>query len=188
MEDRPPQAAGPDADRVRAALAGDPAAFGDLYDRYARVIRAVCHDATGNLAEAQDLSQEVFLRAYRNLATLRDAERFAGWLVGIARITCREWRKQAARDRRHRRPLDPDRVDPGGQDAAGDDAAEQLLKAIARLPQRERLALHLFYLQERPAEVAQETMRLSRSGFYRVLDRARRRLRRAIGLTQGLAV
>ena len=48
MEDRPPQAAGPDADRVRAALAGDPAAFGDLYDRYARVIRAVCHDATGN--------------------------------------------------------------------------------------------------------------------------------------------
>jgi RNA polymerase sigma-70 factor (ECF subfamily) len=170
VEDRPPQAAGPDADRVRAALAGDPAAFGDLYDRYARVIRAVCHDAT------------------RNLATLRDAERFAGWLVGIARMTCREWRKQAARDRRHRRPLDPDRVDPGGQDAAGDDAAEQLLQAIARLPQRERLALHLFYLQERPAEVAQETMRLSRSGFYRVLDRARRRLRRAIGLTQGRAV
>ena len=83
MEDRTPQAAGPDADRVRAALAGDPAAFGDLYDRYARVIRAVCHDATGNLAEAQDLSQEVFLRAYRNLATLRDAERFAGWLVGM---------------------------------------------------------------------------------------------------------
>ena len=187
MEDRPPQAAGPDADRVRAALAGDPAAFGDLYDRYARVIRAVCHDATGNLAEAQDLSQEVFLRAYRNLATLRDAERFAGWLVGIARMTCREWRKQAARDRRRRRPLDPDRVGPDAQDAAAD-AAEQLLQAIARLPQRERLALHLFYLQERPAEVAQETMRLSRSGFYRVLDRARRRLRRAIGLTQGRAV
>jgi RNA polymerase sigma-70 factor, ECF subfamily len=63
-----------------------------------------------------------------------------------------------------------------------------LLQAIARLPQRERLALHLFYLQERPAEVAQETMRLSRSGFYRVLDRARRRLRRAIGLTQERAV
>jgi RNA polymerase sigma-70 factor, ECF subfamily len=189
VDERPPQVADSDADRVRATLAGDRSAFGVLYDRYARLVRAVCHDATGDLAEAQDLCQDVFLRAYRNLEALRDAERFAGWLVGIARMAGREWRKRSARERRRRRPLDSDLVGPDGQNGSGDhgtgdDAADQLLEAIARLPERERIALHLFYLQEQPAEVAQGVMRLSRSGFYRVLDRARRRLRVALGVAE----
>src|SRR4030095_12896000 len=116
VEDRAPQAVGPDADRVRAALAGDPAAFGDPYYRHAPGIRAVCHDVPGHRPEVKYLGREVYMRASRTLATLRDAERFAGWLVGIARMTCREWRKQAARDRRHRRARPPGRGGPRGRD------------------------------------------------------------------------
>ena len=168
-----------DAERVRAALAGDLRAYGDLYDRYARLIRAVCRDRIGNLDDAQDLCQEVFLRAHQNLTRLRDANRFAPWLLGIARLTCSEWRKRAGRERRRREVLVIDPVAPQGEDGTVTGGTD-LLNAVAALPERERLALHLFYLQEHPAEVAQQMMALSRSGFYRVLDRARRRLRRVL--------
>ena len=51
---------------VLAVLAGDKAAYGKLYDRYAPLVRAVCYDEAGNLADSQDLAQDVFLRAYED--------------------------------------------------------------------------------------------------------------------------
>ena len=61
---------------VRTVLAGDKTAYEKLYDRYAPLIRAVCYDEAGNLADAQDLAQDVFMRAYENLYNLRDPDRF----------------------------------------------------------------------------------------------------------------
>ena len=52
-----------DANLVEAVLSGDRSAYTDLYDRYARLVRAICYDATWDLNHSQDLSQEVFLRA-----------------------------------------------------------------------------------------------------------------------------
>src|SRR5262245_45439684 len=77
---------------------GDRAAFAELYDRRARLIRAICFDSTREFHAAADLTQEVFLRAYRNLGCLRDPQRFGPWLVGIARQVCREWRRQRKRE------------------------------------------------------------------------------------------
>jgi len=167
---------------ITSALAGDNAAYGRLYDQYAALIRAVCHDTTRDLHEAQDLCQEVFLRAYIGLGDLRESERFSAWLVGIARMVCREWRRKTARARELRRRIvmEADPIAP--QSAALEQEAEsaRILAEIAKLPERERMAIHLFYLQEQPVEDAQKIMRLSRSGFYRVLDRARQRLKRAL--------
>lgn len=69
---------------VLAVFAGDKAAYETLYDRYAPLVRAVCYDMTGNLADAQDLAQDVFMRAYEKLDRLRDPELFGRWVVGIA--------------------------------------------------------------------------------------------------------
>ena len=79
---------------------GDRQAFAELYDRRARLIRAICYDVTGDAHAAADLTQEAFLRAYKNLGRLHDPDRFAGWLVGIARQVCREWRRAQRRRRR----------------------------------------------------------------------------------------
>ncbi len=46
---------------VQAVIAGEKQAYQQLYDRYAPLARAVCYERTGNLADAQDLAQEVFL-------------------------------------------------------------------------------------------------------------------------------
>ena len=88
-----------DASLVKQTVAGDTSAFGQLYDRYARVIRAICFDETREIHAAQELAQEVFLRAFARLAKLRIAERFGPWLVSIARNVCREWRRGRRRDR-----------------------------------------------------------------------------------------
>jgi RNA polymerase sigma-70 factor (ECF subfamily) len=87
---------------VRAAIAGDTAAYGILYDRFAPLVRAVCHDHTRNLADAQDLAQDVFLRAYQRLGELRKPESFGPWIIGIAKRRCLEWRRQIVRDDRRR--------------------------------------------------------------------------------------
>jgi len=159
---------------VRAVFAGEKAAYEKLYDRYAPLIRAICYDTTRNLADAQDLAQDVFMRAYEKLEHLREPERFGKWLVGIARLRCREWWRQRLRSQNKNIALNnAQAVVP---DPTDDSRIELLRKMITTLPPKERLALHTFYLQGNSAENARRIMGLSRSGFYRILERARKRL------------
>ena len=160
---------------VRAALAGDKAAYGKLYDRYAPLIRAVCYDTTGNLADAQDLAQDVFMRAYENLGQLQFPDRFCKWLIGIARRRCQEWLRRNLRLKDN--PVELSEVQIAVSDPPEDDRMELLRKMITMLPEKERLALLTFYLQGKSADNARRIMGLSRSGYYRVLERARKRLK-----------
>ncbi len=65
---------------VRAAQAGDRAAFGELCIRYERMVFSIAFARLGNHAEAQELTQEVFMHALEKLGQLREAECFGGWL------------------------------------------------------------------------------------------------------------
>jgi RNA polymerase sigma-70 factor (ECF subfamily) len=167
---------------VLAVFAGDKAAYEKLYDRYAPLVRAVCYDTTDNLADAQDLAQDVFMRAYEKLGHLRDPARFGKWLVGIARLRCREWKRQRLRSQNKNVGLNDDQA--VAPDPPDDSRIELLREKITTLPEKERLALHTFYLQSSSAETARRTMGLSRSGFYRVLERARKRLEKLMSREQ----
>jgi RNA polymerase sigma-70 factor (ECF subfamily) len=166
-----------DAEAVQAVLAGGKLAYAELYERYARLVRAICFDTTGDLVQAQDLTQEVFLRAYRRLADLRDPGRFGHWLVGITRLVCKEWRRARLRDRHRYSGLDPAATD-AAEPAATQEGLEEIHRAILSLPEKERLAVHAFYLEGHSAERSRALLGLSRSGFYRLLQRARERLAR----------
>ncbi|MHC4260707.1 MAG: RNA polymerase sigma factor, partial [Planctomycetota bacterium] len=136
------------------------------------------HDATRNLPDAQDLAQNVFVRAYEKLERLRNPNRFGKWLVGIARLRCREWWRETSRHKEDR--AEPGRSESAICDASDDDRIERLRKAITLLPEKERLALHAFYLQGKSADNARRITGLSRSGFYRLLERARKRLEQSL--------
>ena len=69
---------------VEAARGGDRAAFGELYLRYARMVHGVLVARVAR-ADVDDLVQDVFLQAMRQLGVLRDAAAFGGWLAAIAR-------------------------------------------------------------------------------------------------------
>ena len=159
---------------VRAVIAGDKAAYGRLYDRYAPLVRAVCYDAVGNLADAQDLAQDVFMRAYDKLEHLREPELFGRWIIAIARLRCKEWRREKTRTQDKQDGLNETYA--VSHEESNDGQWEQLRSAIRRLPTIERLALHTFYLQENSVDEARRILGLSRSGFYRVLERARKQL------------
>src|SRR6516165_254641 len=92
MQDQPLQVN--DAQLVSRALDGNTQAFAMLFDRYARLVRALAWDAGHDWATVQDLTQECFLRAYRGLASLRKREHFRYWLTGIARQLVRETRRR----------------------------------------------------------------------------------------------
>jgi RNA polymerase sigma-70 factor, ECF subfamily len=69
---------------VAAAQAGDRAAFGQLYGRYAAMVHAIALSSLP-VDEAADVVQEVFLKALRELKRLRDVAAFGAWLAAIAR-------------------------------------------------------------------------------------------------------
>ena len=158
-------------DLVRRAIAGDIAAFGSLYDRTVRLVRAVAADAGPDAAD--DVTHDTFLRAYRTLKTLRDPARFAPWLVGIARLVVLERRRARRFD-----PLPELTPAPASAEADASDDAEELLRLVARLPEEERLAVRFFFLNERSIEETARLLNRSRSGTYAVLQRAKVRLAR----------
>lgn len=162
-------------DLVARVRNGDPKAFGEIYDRYGRLIRAVCYDRLSNQADAEDLAQEVFLRAYRRLDQLRQPERFGHWLVGIARSMSTDWlRRKGAVSQPTMEPFF-DQLSPIADESLRFQL-DELRQAIIQLPERERTAIHIFYLSEQPASVAQEVLQLSSAGFYKLLERARGKL------------
>jgi RNA polymerase sigma-70 factor (ECF subfamily) len=187
-----------DLELVQAVLRGERDAFALLYDRYARLVRALCQSQTGDPHAAADLSQEVFLRAFRRLHTLVNPDRFSAWLVGITRLVCREWRRARRQPGPQDGAFDAIATDTAAADATGmavtgasrrlktgatctDDLerAERhrhLLAALAELPERDRLALHAFYVQDLGVERMCHLLGVSRSGLYHVLATARRRL------------
>ncbi|HKE09870.1 MAG TPA: sigma-70 family RNA polymerase sigma factor [Candidatus Acidoferrum sp.] len=79
---------------VRGAQHGDRAAFGILYDRYARMVHGILLSRVP-VSVAEDLVQEVFLQALPRVASLRDASRFPGWLAAIARNAANDYYRRA---------------------------------------------------------------------------------------------
>jgi RNA polymerase sigma-70 factor (ECF subfamily) len=71
---------------VRAAQSGDRSAFGALYEQYGRLVHGVLL-AHVPYHDAEDLVQDVFIKALEQLPTLREPAAFSGWLIAIARRT-----------------------------------------------------------------------------------------------------
>lgn len=90
----------PDAELVRRATAGDGRAFRAIFDRHAPPVRRFLRDLVRDPVAADEATQEVFVRAHRELDKLREPERVRSWLFGIARFVhlerCRALRRVRA--------------------------------------------------------------------------------------------
>ncbi|HEX2122964.1 MAG TPA: sigma-70 family RNA polymerase sigma factor [Thermoanaerobaculia bacterium] len=122
---------------VRASRDGDRSAFGRLYTRYSRMVHAIVLSRVPP-AEAEDLVQEVFLAALRELHALRDERAFGGWLATIARNRANGWHRGAVTLVEL-----PETSAKGTQE--DDEEARRALAAIQALPEayRETLAMRL---------------------------------------------
>lgn len=98
---------------VERAAAGDPAAFRAIFERHGRSVRRYLGDLFRDAAAADEATQETFVRAHRQLASLRTGDRLVSWLLGIARNVYFEGRR--AERRRSAEPVD------SGAGTAGDE-------------------------------------------------------------------
>ena len=80
-----------DTTPVQHTLQGDEEVFGQLVARYQHAVYGLAMHLVHNFADAQDVAQESFLKAYASLGTLRDPVGFAGWLMRITTNTCHTW-------------------------------------------------------------------------------------------------
>jgi len=80
-----------DVEYVKATLSGDLCAFEELINRYKNAIFNIAYYKSNNPFDAEDLTQDIFLAAYKALSTLKDIENFGGWLFGIAHNRCHKW-------------------------------------------------------------------------------------------------
>src|SRR5881398_2752964 len=74
-----------DSELVIQSLAGHRDAFGWIVARYQSLLCSVAYSATGSLSQSEDLAQETFITAWKQLAELREPEKLRAWLCGIAR-------------------------------------------------------------------------------------------------------
>ena len=136
-------------------LAGDTEAYGALIKRYQAAVYATAFYYVGRYGAAEDVAQESFWSAYRNLRSLKDPNRFGPWLRGITTRTAAHWlRKHIARVQQetplpHRRLVSIEDA-RRGPDAGLHDAEQhnQVHEAIDALPDRYRLPVVLRYMQE----------------------------------------
>ncbi|WP_298867980.1 sigma-70 family RNA polymerase sigma factor [uncultured Gimesia sp.] len=163
-----------DAELVALTLREDREAFGILYDRYARWVRAVVYPTTGSREELQDITQEVFLRAYKNLPDLNEAAQFRYWVVAISRRVSQERSRSRRRDR-HRYIGDAAETEDQNEIMTGEEI-KLVLRETAQLPENERLAIHAFYLEGKDVEATAKLLNMSRSGVYAALQRACKKL------------
>ena len=166
----------PETDVVKAALAGDPAAFEVLIGKYARLVYAqvyvILHDHEGS----RDVVQQAFLKAYRFRIRLRDPSKFKPWLLSIARNLAKDALRKSCR--RESATTDPGYPGPAPASPAPEwrlDMAERLnslLLALAALPEHHRQAITLRYLQGLGHQAIQEEMGLSNGALRGILGRA----------------
>lgn len=179
-----------DARDLASAIAGDHEAFARIHDRHAAVVLSLCRQKSayhGDAASAEDACQETFLRAFRLLPRVNGDVTSRGlraWLYAIARNVCSEARRSINRRHIHEAHAMtrmvaemPSRTmvmsDLAERSASQREQLERLTLAIDQLPDDERLAIHLYYLERDPVAAAREAMNLSRSGYYKILARAR---------------
>lgn len=120
-----------DLDLVQQTLAGQNEAFGALVNRYQKVMYTVALRMLGNTADAQDATQDAFVRAYQRLASFDSKYRFYSWMYRILVNEC----LNVNRDRRPEEALDHDAEDDGTpfDTAVNAERREQIQAALLQL-------------------------------------------------------
>jgi RNA polymerase sigma-70 factor (ECF subfamily) len=152
--DDPAWATADDEALVQACLSGRRAAFDVIVERHRRQVYKVCYRFAGNHEDASDLAQEVFVRAYRALATFKGRAALATWLYRIAVNRCLNHvagRPPAPEPLDVREHVDV-RSDRPDASLLRRERAAEVRAAIARLPKKQRATLILRVYHELPHE------------------------------------
>ena len=175
-----------DVQLIHEILSGDDAPFNILVQKYQEGVHNAVWRQIGDFHYAEEITQDTFLQAYKKLSTLKDPNRFAGWLYAIANRLCIAWMRQ---QKPAMQPLEKTSVEAIDNLTYERYVSEQCeAEAIERryeivedllkkLPENERTVMKLHYLSEMPTKEIGEFLGVSVNTIVSRLHRARKRLK-----------
>ena len=165
---------------IQQCLDGNAAAFGFLVNKYKDPVYALAYSQVHNFHDAQDITQEVFIKAYRKLRDLRRWDNFMGWLCRITNNTCRNWIRSRARrpDRDFAEDQDPAMLDRPSIDSYHENTVyESIHYALDSLPELYSQVLILRYFGGMTTREMSRFLAVSTSTIERRLRDARTQLK-----------
>jgi len=176
-----------DAELVRATLRGNVEAFEQLARKHRSLLLGYVLKRVKNLVDAEDIVQEALLKAYQHLATLRDKEKFAGWLYAIASNLCASWlRKQ----NNNQKSLEIMSNNPQPETATPleillqQEFSDSVVKAVQALPDKNRRIFTLYLDGVSYKDIA-STLNISQTTVSGRLQTAKKQLREKISVPTG---
>lgn len=175
-----------EAKLVERILKGDESAFGELVAQFHKRIYSIAYRMVGNVSEAEDLCQEIFLRLYQKLSQYDPNLPLTPWICRIASNTTINYLKRRGiktmpleimvNSKEKERPIADEHATPE-QAMIVENRDKKLQSAIMELPENYRLAFTLKYVENLTSEEISEIMNIPRNTIKTWLVRAREALR-----------
>jgi len=167
-----------DSQAISAVLQGDKSSYEALVEKHKRMVYSIAWSHLGDSDLSEDAAQETFIKAYTYLGTLREPDKFAGWLARIARNVCNSLGRRAKRENAFKQRwavLETAEAEPYVDER--ESLTEQLWESFADLPALHREALTAFYIEGKSTAEAAAALGISESALRTRLHRARSALR-----------
>ncbi len=161
---------------IEQAKEGDRGAFEELMRAYSGFVYSLAFRMLGRRADAEDIFQETFFRAWSHMNSFRSSGNFTHWIKRIATNLCIDRLKA----RRRQQAYENDQVEEvgswEGEEQYGDEQ-EQVNQLLAQLPVNHRAAVVLFYLEDRSVEEVARTLKQKPATVKVWLFRARQKMK-----------
>lgn len=168
-----------DARVIARAARGDASAQRVIYEHHADRIFQLAHRMTGNVATAEDLTQDVFVHAFDRLRQFRGESRFGTWLHRLAVTVILNGTRQRGTEQREV-TLDPALMNSGGHTALEPDAKDRVRRAVADLPSDLRMVILMYDVEGYSHDEIAELTGVSSGASRMRLLRARQLLRASL--------
>ena len=163
---------------VNAVLNGDKDGYEKLVDKYKKMVYGIAWSHLGDSDLSEDVAQETFVKAYTYLGTLREPDKFAGWLARIARNVCGSLGRGIKRENAfHKKWAVLESAETEPHEEEREYLSEQLWDSFAKLPAIHREALTLFYVEGKSIAEASAALGIAEQTMRTRLHRARMALR-----------
>jgi RNA polymerase sigma-70 factor (ECF subfamily) len=166
---------------IEQSLSGDPEAYAALVNQHQKMIRAVTFRMTGSLDDAEELAQDAFLRAYRQLGTFGGNSKFSTWLCQIAINLSLDWRRrESRRDGIHTKWAAEAVSDNDQSGGFPNELSRRVQAALNRLPAKQRAAIVLTVYENQSHAEAAKTLGCTEATISWRVFAARQKLKRLL--------
>ena len=176
-----------DAQLIQRVLDGDDTAFSALVKKHQKSVHALAWRKTGDFHVAEEITQDTFLKVYQNLSTLKEPQKFAGWLYVIATNYCKMWMRKKRLSTQSLEDTSIAELEKAtysgyviaeNERTAAEAQREVVKKLLAKLQESERTVITLYYLGGMTYEEISKFLGVSVGTIKTRIYRARQRLKK----------